>query len=52
MNKLEIVKELLKFLMMNKKYWLIPIIILLVLLGLLILVAESSVLSPFVYSLF
>lgn len=52
MNKLEIFKELIKFLMMNKKYWLIPIIIVLVLLGLLILVAESSVLSPFVYSLF
>jgi hypothetical protein len=52
MNKFEIFKELVKFLMMNKKYWLIPIIIVLVLLGLLVLVAESSVLSPFVYSLF
>lgn len=52
MNKFEIFKELIKFLMMNKKYWLIPIIIVLVLLGLLVLVAESSVLSPFVYSLF
>lgn len=52
MNKLEIFKELIKFLMMNKKYWLIPIIIVLVLLGLLVLIAENSVLSPFVYSLF
>ncbi len=52
MTKFEIFKELLAFLMNNKKYWLIPIIILLVLLGLLVLVSENSVLSPFVYSLF
>lgn len=52
MKKTNIFLELLKFLIQQKKYWIIPIIIVLVLLGLLILFTESSVLSPFVYTLF
>jgi competence protein ComGC len=52
MSKLSILADFLKFLMKQKKYWLIPIIIVLVLLGLLLIFAENSVLSPFVYSLF
>nr|WP_244543022.1 DUF5989 family protein [uncultured Aquimarina sp.] len=38
--------------MHQKKYWLIPIIIVLVLLGALLVFTENSVVSPFVYSLF
>ncbi|WP_296381244.1 DUF5989 family protein [Winogradskyella sp.] len=38
--------------MTQKKYWLIPIIIVLVLLGILVVFTENSVLAPFVYSLF
>lgn len=52
MNKSGIFIEFLKFLMQQKKYWLIPIIIVLVLLGALLVFAENSVISPFVYSLF
>jgi hypothetical protein len=52
MKKSNIFLELIKFLIQQKKYWIIPIIIVLVLLGLLILFTESSVLSPFVYTLF
>ncbi|MDH7448041.1 MULTISPECIES: DUF5989 family protein [unclassified Aquimarina] len=52
MNKSGIFLEFLKFLMRQKKYWLIPIIIVLVLLGALLVFTENSVVSPFVYSLF
>lgn len=52
MNKSNIFFELLKFLIQQKKYWVIPILTVLILLGLLIIFSEGSVLSPFVYTLF
>ncbi|WBX71650.1 DUF5989 family protein [Tenacibaculum retecalamus] len=52
MNKSVIFLEFLKFLIQQKKYWLLPIIIVLILLSALILFTENSVLSPFVYTLF
>lgn len=51
-GKLYIFMELLRFLKQQKKYWLIPIIIVLVLLGLLILLGENSAAAPFIYTLF
>jgi hypothetical protein len=36
----------------RKKFWLAPIIIILLLLGLLILFTESSAVAPFIYALF
>jgi len=36
----------------NKKYWLAPIIIVLVMIGVLLAVAGSSALAPFIYTLF
>lgn len=36
----------------NKKYWLLPVIIVLVLIGALFAAAQSSALAPFIYSLF
>jgi uncharacterized membrane protein YjdF len=36
----------------NKKYWLAPVISVLVLVGVLLVVAGSSALAPFIYSLF
>jgi len=45
-------RELWDFLKVNKKWWLLPIIILLVLVGALIIVGQSSVISPFIYTLF
>lgn len=52
MNKSGIFLEFIKFLIRQKKYWLIPIIIVLILLGTLLVLTENSVVSPFVYSLF
>jgi len=49
---METLKELLAFLKCRKKYWLWPLIIILVLLGTLIVLAEGSALAPFIYSLF
>lgn len=51
-NKLSIFGELWEFMRVRKVWWLSPIIILLILLGLLIIFAEGSALSPFIYALF
>ncbi|MBI1978230.1 MAG: hypothetical protein HYS55_05710 [Candidatus Omnitrophica bacterium] len=52
MGKLSILKELWAFLKVRKKWWLAPIIIVLVLLGALIVVTESTAVAPFIYTLF
>lgn len=52
MKKSNIFIALLRFLLQQKKYWIIPIIIVLVLLAIIVLFSEGSVLSPFVYTLF
>lgn len=52
MGKLSILKELWMFLAVRKKWWLAPIIIVLVLLGVLIVVTESTAVAPFIYTLF
>jgi len=52
MGKLLIFKEFLQFLMVRKRYWLIPIVILMLSFGLLIVFAEASGLAPFIYALF
>jgi len=45
-------KELWEFLSIRKKLWLLPIIILLILFGGLLIIAQGSILSPFIYTLF
>ena len=52
MSKLSIIKEFLEFIKFQKKWWLAPIIIILVLLGALIVATEGSALAPFIYTLF
>jgi len=47
-----LLRELFTFLKQEKKWWLIPLCMTLVLLTALIVVAESSAIAPFVYSLF
>ena len=47
-----IIKELWEFLMFRKRYWLFPVVIMLVLLSFLIVFTESSALAPFIYALF
>ena len=46
------IKELLVFLRMNKKLWLLPIIIVMLLMASLLVVAQGSVFAPFIYTLF
>jgi len=52
MSKLSVFKELWDFLKVRKRWWLAPIIIMLLLLGLLIIFTESSAVAPFIYTLF
>jgi hypothetical protein len=44
--------ELWQFMRENKKYWLAPILLTLVLVGVLLVLAKSSAVAPFIYSLF
>ena len=52
MSKLSILKEFWEFLKIRKRYWLAPIIIILVSLSLLIVFMQSSAVAPFIYTLF
>jgi hypothetical protein len=52
MAKMRIVRELWTFLMHEKKYWLAPIAVVLLLFGLLLVFAQTSVIAPFIYTLF
>ncbi len=52
MGHITLLKELWAFLRVRKKYWLLPIIFMLLLLGALIVFTEGSALSPFIYILF
>jgi len=44
--------ELWAFMRVRKKWWLLPLVLLLVLVGLLIAVAQGSALAPFIYAIF
>ena len=48
----EFLKELWDFMKERKKFWLLPIILVLVLLGSLIVLTQGSAVAPFVYTLF
>ena len=45
-------KEFWEFLIVRKKYWLLPIIIVLVLFGGLIILSQGSAIAPFIYTIF
>lgn len=45
-------KDLWKFLRTRKKLWLLPIVIVMLMLGGLLLLAQGSVVAPFIYTLF
>ena len=49
---LDFIKELWAFMRARKKFWLLPIIIVLLLLGALIVFAQGSAVAPFIYTLF
>lgn len=52
MSKLTVMKEFWQFMRQNKKFWLAPIVLVLALIGVLLAVAGSSALAPFIYTLF
>lgn len=47
-----IITEFWEFLKIRKRYWLLPIVIFLLLLGALIVFTETSAIAPFIYTLF
>ena len=49
---MEFLKELWTFLRLRKKLWLAPIIIVMLTLGGLLILAQGSVVAPFIYTLF
>jgi hypothetical protein len=52
MAKISILGEFWQFLRQRKKYWLMPIVLMLLLLGLLLVFTANSALAPFIYTLF
>ena len=52
MSKGRVLSELWQFLRQEKKYWLAPIVVVFVLLGLLMVLSQSSAIAPFIYTLF
>ncbi|MEK7479625.1 MAG: DUF5989 family protein [Patescibacteria group bacterium] len=50
--RLETLSRLFAFLWLNKLWWMIPLIFVLVIFGLVLLFAQSSPLGPFIYTLF
>jgi|TARA_B100001996_G_scaffold35647_1_gene26531 drug/metabolite transporter superfamily protein YnfA len=49
---LSFLKEFWDFLRERKKYWLLPIIIVLALFGILIVLSQGSAVAPFIYTIF
>jgi len=47
-----LVSEFWKFLKVRKKWWLLPIILVMVLVGALLVFAQGSALAPFIYTIF
>ena len=52
MSKAYVFNELWQFIRENKKYWLAPIVITLVLVGVMLVLAKGSAIAPFIYTLF
>jgi len=49
---MDFLKEFLDFLLTRKKYWLLPIIIVLLLFGGLIILSQGTAVAPFIYTIF
>ena len=49
---LDLLKDLWSFMRVRKKFWLAPIIFVMVLLGGLLVLAQGSAIAPFIYTLF
>ena len=49
---LELLRDLWSFMRERKKFWLLPLILVLVLIGTLLVLTHGSVLAPFIYTIF
>ena len=49
---LSFIKEFWEFLRERKKYWLLPIILVLAIFGILIVLSQGSAIAPFIYTIF
>ena len=49
---MDFLKEFLEFLKVRKKYWLLPILLVLVLFGGLIILSQGTAVAPFIYTIF
>jgi hypothetical protein len=52
MSKWSIIAEFWQFLRVRKKYWLLPIVLVLLGMGLLLVLSQGSAVAPFIYTLF
>lgn len=52
MSRFDVLRDLVLFVKQEKKYWLAPILVVMVLFGLLLVFAQSSAVAPFIYTLF
>ncbi len=52
MSKMQTIKDVFAYIVKGKKWWLAPLLIILLLLGALIVFTEGSALAPFIYTLF
>jgi hypothetical protein len=52
MSKGRVLSEFWQFLRQEKKYWLVPIVVIFLLFGLLIVFSQSRAVAPFIYTLF
>lgn len=52
LSRYSIVGELLSFFWKEKLWWLIPMVVILILLGILMIFAQGSAVAPFIYTLF
>lgn len=51
-DNMEFIKEFFQFLLSRKKYWLAPVFLTLLLLGLIIVFSSGTAVAPFIYTLF
>jgi hypothetical protein len=49
---MSLIKELIAFMLIRKKYWLIPIIVMMVIFGGLVVLSQGSAIAPFIYTIF
>lgn len=49
---MEFIKDMLQFFMQRKKFWLLPLVLVLLLFGVLVVMTSGSAIAPFIYSVF